>query len=158
MITKTINDNIFKTKEKHIAFAINKEGLNDAGFAGQIAYNYWNKINDCKEREIGTVLSKKVGNITYHALVCFSLEDGWPENQKEVIEECFNNIDSKGKPIATVAIGTGYVGILTGADFKKIVCGMNDSVQDIVLYAPYTLEEIKDIYEEEKSYKRKRKR
>ena len=31
MVVKTVNDNVFNTEAKHIAFAINKEGYTDAG-------------------------------------------------------------------------------------------------------------------------------
>ena len=36
MVVSTENKDIFKTEAKHIAFAINKEGYNDAGFAGAV--------------------------------------------------------------------------------------------------------------------------
>ena len=35
MVVKTIQEDIFNTEAKHIAFAVNTEGYNDAGFAGQ---------------------------------------------------------------------------------------------------------------------------
>ena len=158
MIVKTIQDDIFNSEAKHIAFAVNTEGYNDSGFAGQISRKYWSELADCGEHEIGTVLSKNVGDKTFHAIVCHSLNDGWGENQTEVIKECFDKIPSNGEVIATIAIGTGFVGALSGADFRQIVCGMHDSQQQIMLYAGYTLDAIINCYKEEKrKIKKKRK-
>ncbi len=151
MVIKTVQKDIFNTEAKHIAFAINKEGYNDAGFAGKVSSKYWNELANCGEHELGTVLSKKVGNITFHALVCHSLHDGWSDNQAEIIKECFDKIPSNGEPVATIAIGTGFVGIMTGAKFRQIVCGMHDSNQKIMLHSSYTLDAVKKCYDEEKA-------
>ncbi len=43
MIKDVITGNIFKTNCKHIAFAINTDGYNDAGFSGQVG-NYTEKF------------------------------------------------------------------------------------------------------------------
>ncbi len=120
MIIKSIPENIFDTDAKHIAFAINTEGYNDAGFAGQVSSKYWKELANCGNHELGTVLSKTVGDKTFHALVCHSLHDGWGENQSEIIKECFDNIPSNGEPIATIAIGTGLIGMLSGAILDKL--------------------------------------
>lgn len=37
MINKTGKGNIMDTDCKHIAFAVNTEGVNDSGFAGSVA-------------------------------------------------------------------------------------------------------------------------
>ena len=150
MIVKTIQDNIFNTEAKHIAFAINTEGYNDAGFAGQVSSEYWNELANCGKHELGAVLSKTVGDKTFHALVCHSLHDGWGENQAETIKECFDKIPSNGEPVATIAIGTGFVGIMSGANFRQIVCGMHDSNQEIMLHAGFTLDDVINCYNEEK--------
>ncbi len=150
MVAKTIQDDVFNSKVKHIAFAINTEGINDAGFAGQVSSQYWNELANCGKHEIGTVLSKTVGDKTFHALVCHSLHNGWPEDQAQVIKECFDKIPSNGELVATIAIGTGLVGMLSGADFRQIVYGMHESKQKIVLYGGYTLDEITNYYNEEK--------
>ena len=142
MIIKSIQDNIFNTDIKHIAFAINKEGYNDMGFAGDVAGKYWNELANCGAQEMETVLSKNVNDKTFHAIVCYSLSDGWGDNQSEVIKKCFDNIDCNGEEIATIAIGTGLIGMLGGANFRQIICGMHDSKQKIVLYSQYTLEQI----------------
>lgn len=150
MVVKTIQDDIFNSKVKHIAFAINSEGLNDAGFAGQVSSQYWKELAFCGEQEIGTVLSKTIGDKTFYALVCHSLHNGWGENQAEIIKECFDKIPANGEPIAIIAIGTGLVGLVCGADFRQIACGMHESKQQIVLYGGYTLDEIIYYYNEEK--------
>lgn len=150
MVVKTVQDDIFNSDAKHIAFAVNTEGYNDFGFSGQISDKYWNELADCGEHEIGTVLSKTIGDKTFHALVCHSLYNGWGENQAEVIKECFDKIPANGGPIATIAIGTGYVGEKSGADFGQIVCGMQDSEQKISLYANITLGQLMNLYNEAK--------
>ena len=151
MVVKTIQDNIFNSEAKHIAFAVNTEGFNDSGFAGQVASTYWPELKNCGEYELGTVLSKTVGDKTFHALVCHSLHNGWGDNQAKIIKECFDLIPANGESIATVAIGTGYVGMLSGADFRQIICGMHDSHQQILLYGNYTLKEVISNYNEEKA-------
>lgn len=150
MIVRAVQDDIFNSEAKHIAFAINTEGLNDFGFAGQVSSKYWNELANCGEHELGTVLSKKVGDKTFHALVCHSLNNGWSKNQVEIIRECFDKIPANGEPIATIAIGTGYIGMLDSVDFRQILCGMYDSKQQIILYVGYTLDAIINCYNEEK--------
>ncbi len=150
MVVKTIQDNIFNSSAKHIAFAINAEGFNDSGFAGQVAATYWHELANCGKNEIGTVLSKTVGDKTFHALVCHSLHNGWGDNQAEVIKECFDKIPANGEPIATIAIGSGFIGKIAGASIRQIVCGMHESQQQIILYAGYTLEAVINCYNEEK--------
>ena len=158
MVVKTVQDDIFNSEAKHIAFAVNTEGYNDAGFAGQVSSKYWNELANCGLHEIGTVLSKKVGDKTFHALVCHSLENGWGENQAEVIKECFDKIPANGEPVATIAIGTGFVGMMSGANFRQIVCGMHDSEQQILLHTGYTLEAVINCYNEEKGKTKTKKR
>ncbi len=150
MVVKTQPSDIFKSRAKHIAFAINKEGFNDSGFAGKVSEQYWPELAICGEHEIGTVLSKTVGSTTFHALVCHSLREGWGEDQAAVIQECFDNIPVDDEPIHTIAIGTGLIGIMSGADFRQIVCGMHESKQNIILHAGYSLEAVINCYNEEK--------
>lgn len=156
MVVKTVQDNIFNSEAKHIAFAVNAEGFNDSGFAGQVSRKYWNELANCGEHEIGTVLSKTIGDKTFHALVCHSLHGDWGENQAEIIKECFDKIPADGEPIATIAIGTGLIGMLSGANFRQIVCGMHDSTQQIMLYANCTLDDVINCYNEEKGNALKR--
>lgn len=150
MINKTGKGNIFDTDCRHIAFAVNTEGYNDAGFAGSVASLGWKELANMGEQKLGSVISKKIGDKTYHALVCHSLKNGWGKNQDEVIKQCFDNIDiDDNEKIASIAIGTGFVGMLTGANPREIVCGMCDSKKNIVLYG-FSLEAVRKCYEEER--------
>ena len=159
MITRTICDDIFKTEAKHIAFALNTEGSVECGFARELSEKYWPELEFCGKNELGTILSKKVGNKTFHALVCHSCANRWNEDQGEIIRECFDKIPTNGEPIATVAIGTGYASIFditikklpNAADYKQIICGMHDSIQVVFYYGNISLDEIMSIYEEQKS-------
>lgn len=128
------------------------------GFAGEVAEKYWRSLANCGGHEIGTILSKKVGDKTFHALVCHSLKNGWGDNQREIIKECFDNIPANGEEIATIAIGTGFVGMLSGADFRQIVCDMHGSNQKILLHSAYSLEDVLKCYKEETGRSRKLKK
>ena len=158
MIVRAIQGDVFASDAKHIAFAINSEGINDGGFSGAVYRNYWKELGFCGEHEIGAVLSKTVGDKTFHAMVCHSLDGhkGWGKNLPELIKECFDKIPANGEEIATIAIGTGYVGAAFDVDFKQIVCGMHDSEQNIIMYSKYTFEELMDFYNQEKGVTKKR--
>ena len=65
-------------------------------------------------------------------------------------KKCFDKIPANGEPIATIAIGTGFIGMISGANFRQIICGMHDSKQKIMLHAGYTLDAVIDWYNEEK--------
>ncbi len=160
MITRTVCGDIFETEAKHIAFALNMEGSIDCGFAWELSKRYWPELEFCGKNELGTVLSKKIGDKTFHALICHSCENGWNENQIEIIKECFDKIPSEGEAIATVAIGTGPASLSNialkslgaklpnVADYKQIICGMHESYQEVFYYGNISLEEIMSIYEE----------
>lgn len=134
MIIKNKQGNdILKGGETRIAFAVNTEGYNDAGFAGMISKKYWPELECAGECELGTVKTKNCDNgITFYALVCHSLEDGW-KNQTEIIRKCFDAIETD-EPIASISIGTGLIGQLSGADFQQIKEGMKLSEKKIILY------------------------
>lgn len=152
MLVNSINENVFNTKASHIVFAINKEGYNDAGFAGAVVAQGWKEIENCGKHEIGTVLSKTIGDKTFHGIVCHSLNEGWGDNQVETIKNCFNNIPvDDDEPISSIAIGTGFVGRLSGANFKKIVRGMHESNKTVILHSGFTLEELMEFVEEDKN-------
>ncbi len=59
--------------ERHVAFAVNSEGHNDAGLAGNIAYNYWPELASTGAIRMGEILSKDAGNKVFHALVVHHL-------------------------------------------------------------------------------------
>lgn len=123
---------ILKSNESRIAFAVNIEGYNDAGFAGMISRKFWPDLKYTDPCDLGTVLSKNVDGITFYALVCHSLKKGWFD-ETNIIKACFDNIKCN-EPIATISIGTGLIGILSGADFEKIKKGMELSEKKIILY------------------------
>lgn len=133
MIIETIeNQDVFSTKLKHIAFAINSNGLNEDGFAGKVSKS-WPELNNLTF-QIGSSLSKKIGGKTFHALVCHSLdENGWGKDQAEIIKTCFDSIDTE-EPVATIAIGTELMDRISGANFQQIVYGMEMSNKKITLY------------------------
>lgn len=125
---------ILKNGEKHIAFAINTEGINYSGFAGIISSKYWPELaNICGGCKLGTVLTKSVDGVTFHALVCHSLEENGWQHQTETIRKCFDAIETD-EPIASISIGTGLLGVLGGANFRWIKKGMELSKKKIILY------------------------
>jgi len=132
IIEKLQGRDILKSGEKRIAFAVNTEGINDSGFAGMISRKYWPELAYIGKCELGTVLTKDSDDITFYALVCNSLRNGW-QNQTEVIKKCFDSINTLGS-IASISIGTGEVGILSGANFDEIKKGMELSEKKIILY------------------------
>lgn len=147
MIVETKQDYI---SEKHIAFFINSEGYNDFGLAEQVLQKYWNELANRGEHKIGTVLSKVIGEKTFHALVCYSLHDGWGKNQAHIIKELFDKITANGEPIATVLVGNKLVGMKNGANLVEMLCGMHDSEQQIILHCGYDLGAVMNTYNEEK--------
>ena len=118
--------------ETRIAFAVNTEGYNDAGFAGVISRKYWPQLANAGKCELGTVLKKECNGVTFFALVCHSLEGGW-KDQTETIRKCFDQIEGD-EPVASISIGTGLIGILSGANFAEIKAGMEASKAKIILY------------------------
>ena len=118
--------------ETRIAFAANTEGINDSGFAGVVSRRYWPQLANAGKCELGTVLKKECNGVTFFALVCHSLEGGWKE-QTETIRKCFDQIEGD-EPVASISIGTGLIGILSGANFAEIKAGMEASKAKIILY------------------------
>ena len=151
MIANTAHGNIFESEAKHIAFSINAEGAIGGGFDGQVIKRGWPELLKCGQNPIGTVFSKTIDGVTYHALVTHSLEAGWgsPEEQWDNTKLCFDNIPvPEDEEIASIAIGTGFMGKISGASPKHIVCGMCDSKKKIIIYG-FSMESIKKVYDEE---------
>ena len=124
--------NILNGGEHHIAFAVNTEGVNTKGFAGEIARRYWPELANTGECKLGTVISKTVDGITFYGLVCYSIEKGW-RAQTETICKCFDSIKTD-EPIASVSIGKGLMEIRGGAKYSDLLIGMEKSYQEIILY------------------------
>lgn len=134
MIIKKEKGNIFGTSCKHIVFAVNTEGINDSGFAGQVSANYWPALAHIGPKPLGTVLSFKKDGKTFHAIVCHSLKWGWKEAPMAV-EQCLSALDiSNDEPIASVQIGGRLIGQMSGADFPAIIQAMERSKKSIILY------------------------
>ena len=132
MIIAKKQGDILAGGEKRIAFAVNTEGINDSGFAGVIARKFWPELAYVGETQLGQVLVHQANGIEFFALCCHSLKEGW-KDQFDVIRNCFDAIPGD-EPVATIKIGTGLVGILSGANFEQILGGMEVSSKEIILY------------------------
>lgn len=135
MITKVLNEDIFKTPHKHIAFAINTEGSNDAGFAGQVASRYAPKLANTGKKKLGEVVTVESKGKTFHGLVCHSLKDGWNDSPK-TITECLDKIKTDDdESIAVVLMGAGMIGQMSGADVIANAKAIHKSKKNVVLYS-----------------------
>jgi len=136
VIVDLVRANIFHTNHKTIAFAVNIEGHNDSGFAGQVSSGYWRELADTGRKQLGDVLSREVGDKTFYALVCHSLgKDGWKKTP-ETLEKCLNSINvPEDETIAIVLIGSGMIGQLGGADTFAVLGAMARSKKRLVIYA-----------------------
>lgn len=135
MIVNTVRGNVFEAPHSHIAFAVNTEGFNDAGFAGQVSSRYWEGLANTGKKKLGDVLSQKAGEKTFHALVCHSLnENGWGKTA-ETVTKCLDSLDvPDDEPIAVVLMGGGMIGQMGGADVFAILGGMARSKKRVAVY------------------------
>mgnify|MGYP001602394008 CR=1 FL=1 len=62
MIVNTTRGDVFQAPHKHIAFAVNTEGYNDAGFAGAVSSRYWPELANTGTKKLGDALMKN-GNM-----------------------------------------------------------------------------------------------
>jgi hypothetical protein len=124
MIIDTIRGDVFKTPHKHIAFAVNTEGHNDAGFAGAVSSKYWPALESTGAKKPGEVLQKSAAGKTFHALVCHSLGgDSWKKTP-ELVAQCLDKLEvPDDEPIAVVLMGAGMIGQMGGADVFSIMGG-----------------------------------
>ena len=136
MIVNRVRGNIFAAPQKHIAFAVNTEGYNDAGFAGQVSSRIWPKLaNTGGGNKLGDVLTHKNGPKTYHALVCHSLASGGWDETPRVARECLDKIGvPEGEEIAVMLMGSGPVGMMRGANVDAILACMENSKKKLVVY------------------------
>lgn len=148
MITDVINGDIFNTPHKHIAFAINTEGFNDSGFAGQVAMRAPQITTpSIGGNNLGDVVSAEVEGKTFHGLVCHSLkENGWKHAPSSIIE-CLNKINvSDDEPIAIILMGAGMIGQMSGADIKANINAIYASKKNCIIYTPeYTKKAVLDV-------------
>ena len=143
MIINVINENIFETNLKHIAYSINTQGYNDGGFAGQVA-DIVPSLKFTGDKKLGEIISVENGKHTFHALVCHSLkEEGWSKSP-EAIVKCLDAIKTD-EEIAVVLMGSGMIGMMTGADVKANVRAIQVSKKKCTVYTlQYTQKAIMD--------------
>ncbi len=135
MITDVINEDVFKTPHKHIAFAINTEGSNDGGFAGQVTSRFVPELANTGGVQLGEIKTASAKGKTFHGLVCHSLSKGW-ENAPKIITECLDKIEiPDNEPIAIVLMGAGMIGTLSGADPRANVKAIHASKKNCILYS-----------------------
>ncbi len=134
MIIATKRGDILNNCERRIAFAINTEGVTSDIWAGLIARRYWPELKKAGPTKLGTVLTKEVEGIQFFAICCYSTQHGWFD-QEGIINKCFDSIPGD-EPIASVAIGTDYFDIHSGANIDLIQAGMQTSEKKIILYYP----------------------
>ncbi len=134
MITQIINSDIFKGPYKHIAFAINTEGINDGGFAGQVASRYAPSFLDTGKRQLGEMVTAIAGDRVFYGIVCHSpiYLNGW-ENAPEIITTCIDKI-SINEPIAAVLMGSGEIGRDSGSNVIANLKAIHQSKKSIALY------------------------
>lgn len=125
MIVKMEQGDIFKKRSgNHIFFAVNKEGFNDAGFAGLVSRNYWPELANTGGNELGDCLyfhyhkdENDLTGIHFHACVCHSLKDGW-KAAPAYINEALKKLPDE--LISCVLMGNGFIGKMQGANVDAI--------------------------------------
>lgn len=131
MIVKKVYGDVFTTEDSCIVFALNTEGYNDSGFAGQVAKRFFPEIANTGGNRLGDVLSKTVGDKTFYGIVCHSLHDGWNGADK-IILRALNEM--KHQEASVIAIGTGFVGMVSGAPAKEIYRSFEECNKKLTLY------------------------
>lgn len=133
IVDRKVGD-VIAGSERHVAFAVNSEGHNDAGLAGNIAYKFWPELASTGAIRMGEILSKDTGNKTFHALVVHSLREGWDDAPRH-IEACFNELQiPTDEEVASVAMGAGMIGMMSGANPAENLAAMERSDKSIVIY------------------------
>ncbi len=135
MIIDTVRGDIFGTDCKHVGFAVNTQGYNDAGFAGMVASRHWPGLDNTGEKQLGEILSHMTAGKTFHALVCHSLDKGGWDKTAEVVTKCLDQLKiPEEEPIALVLMGSGPVGQAQGADVYAIMGGIARSKKSVIIY------------------------
>jgi hypothetical protein len=134
MIVDIVRGDVFKSAYKRIAFGVNTQGYNDAGFAGVVSERFWRKLaNTGEKKPLGHVYSNKVEGYELYAMICHSLEkDGWKDTPK-ALEQCLAKIPH-GDPIACVLVGGGPIGQMGGADVLMNMGALARSEHRVVVY------------------------
>lgn len=107
---------------RHIVFAVNCEGINDSGLAGFIAKNFWPDLIDTGKMSLGTVLSRTIGCLTFHACVIHTLEHGGWDLSPSYLRHCLNRIiPGLNEKVGIVMMGAGVIGSLCGANVPALL-------------------------------------
>jgi len=135
MIVNRSRVSIFEAPQKHIAFAVNSRGDNEAGFAGQIIKKYWPDIAYTGTVPFGKAFSHAVDGKVIHAMVCFALGRGGWRNTPEFVTKCLDSLEVPAdEEIAMVLMGGGPIGQRDGADVDAILAGVERSKMKVVVY------------------------
>ena len=136
MVVKQVRGDIFSSPHPHIVFAVNTEGYNDAGFAGAVSGRYWSELANTGKKKLGDVLHKTVGDKTFHAVVCHSLDRGGWDNTPQIVEKALNELDiPKDETVGVVLMGSGMIGQMQGADVRAILSAMERSKKSVTVYS-----------------------
>ena len=134
MIVEESLEDIFEGKEKHVIFDTSLEMWYDTTFSRKIQELGWTTFNEIKNTGYGQIISQKIGDKNFYALVIRSIFNGWAYDQYNVLLNSLNNLDiPEDEKIAIVNIGAGRVG-RSGAYPKKIRQAMEDCNKKLVLY------------------------
>lgn len=135
MIVNMVRGNILNGEQTHVAFAVNTNGRNVAGFAGLVSSRFWPELANTGGNKLGDILTHQAGGKTFHALVCHGRgPKGW-EVAEDVVEGCLNSLDVPDEEIiGIVLIGAGVIGKMGGSDVFAILGGMARSKRRVVVY------------------------
>ncbi len=143
MIIEVIKGNIFDTDLRHIAFATNIEGRNDAGVAGTVAKYFTKEFLKVGKCNMGDLFSFPAAyRVIFHGLVCHSLEeDGWKDAPNAITTALDKIQVADDEVIAVVLMGSGKLGKEGKADVASNIRAIHSSQKKCVVY---TLDQEKD--------------
>jgi hypothetical protein len=134
MIINVLNEDVFNTDLKHIAFAINTEGYNDAGFAGQVSKRA-PQLANTGEQKLGDVITVEANGKQFHGLVCHSLSgSGWKNAPEAICNALDMIVAPDDEPIAVVLMGAGMIGQMSGANVVDNTKAIHASKKKCVLH------------------------
>ena len=138
------NTEIWTGPEKHIAFAINGDGVMSGGFTDQVLER-WPELDKIGPKPMGWVFDKIVGESNWtnghssswtkqlHAMVCRMSTD--LSRTPSFITACLDLLDvPDDEPIAVLLPGAGAIGRSQGADVDAIYDAIAKSKKTCVVY------------------------
>ncbi len=132
MIKKVKFGSIFNCEEKHVVFAINKEGISDSVYTRKLVDMGFSELEKGDSNKLGSVISKDIDDKTYHAIACYSLRFGW-KKAKEYFHDGLDNLNTD-EDVAIVEIGNEPTQKALGADYIEMKKEMQNSSKKLVLY------------------------